>query len=179
MKKLMICLIAMTLLSATLCGCNKSGGGDTTGTTVDRSQITTTLPTFETTATVPPPTEPPVVSDEPIEYHSELHPGLQMLLPASWDGKYAVRESDTSIEFYELQNHLFDGSGKLFTLMFMNAADYEDGMFPSYDVVYQSETSYVLALYPTDVQTSDEFFEQYQLMSDEIPNITETVQYAG
>ena len=179
MKKSIVYMILAAMLCATLSGCAKGGNGNTTTTTVDRSQITTTLPTFETTTTVPATTEPTEAPAGPIEYQSELHPELTMTLPASWDGKYAVRESDSQIEFYELQNHLFDGSGKLFTLLFMDAAEYEDGLFPSYDIVYQSETTYVLVLYPTDVQTSEEFFEQYQLMSDEIPNITETVQYAG
>ncbi len=175
MKKTILCVLTIALLAALLCGCNHTGTDpDTTMTTVDRSSITTTLPTTAATTT----TTVPVVSDEPIAFQSELHPGLQMTLPASWNGKYAVRESDSAIEFYELQNHLYDGSGKLFTLRFMSADEYMDDMFPSYDVVYQTESTYVLALYPTDMQTSVDFADQYNLMSAEIPNITETVTYS-
>jgi len=178
MKRILISLMLIAMLACTLCGCTKGGNDVTTMTTVDRSQITTTLPTAAPTDPVVPPTEPTAAPDQPIAFTSELHPGLSMMLPASWNGKYAVRESETSVEFYELQNHLYDGSGKLFTLMFMDVNAYEDGMFPSYDVVYQSPSTIVVALYPTDMQTSEEYLDQYTAMSDEIMNITETVQYA-
>lgn len=89
---------------------------------------------------------------------------FELTLPASWEGAYAVREDSTSVAFYELQNHLYNGQGKLFTVRFLEEAVYDEGMFPDYTLIGMYEGYAVVALHPTDVQFASDLAAPYQAM---------------
>ncbi len=181
MTKRILCLAIALLMAVSLCACKNKPDDDTTDptmptltpttTTASKATTTTTEATAATTTTAPPPVK------EPVTYVSENNAGLSLTLPASWEGKYAVRDSENAVMFFELSNHLYDGSGRLFTVKIMEAAAYDDGMFPSYTFIGTYGDKVVVVLHPTDVQFSVDKADAYNAMLADVPSIVATITY--
>ena len=176
MTKRILCLALAALLAVSLCACrNKPIEDETDPTTTTlapatttSTSVTTTIPTTTTTA--------PTIA-QPVTYVSSNNPGLTLTLPASWNGKYAVRDDVGSVIFYELSNHMSDGSGKLFTIKFMEAAAYDDGMFPSYTFIGEYGENVLVVLYPTDVQFAPDKTDAYNAMAADVASVVATITY--
>ncbi len=106
-------------------------------------------------------------------------------LPADWADKavWDFYETDTtySVSFYEKTSHEAGFGGHLFTLMVLpEGFSYEE--YPSYDLLGTLTQdgqyfSYLLALYPTDVQFSNEAAARYQSMEREITSILDALTF--
>ncbi len=177
MTKRILCLAIALLMAVSLCACKNKPIDDTTDPTMPTLTPTTTAASKATTTTVTTTTTTAAPIAQPVAYVSNNNPGLSLTLPASWDGKYAVRDDAGSVAFYELSNHMNDGSGKLFTVKFMDAAVYDDGMFPNYDFIGEYGDQVIVVLYPSDVQTSPAYADAYGALNADLPSIVATITY--
>lgn len=176
MKKRLFSFALATVMMLSLCACRSNDNDDTTVTTTTAPTVTTTATEATTTTVATTTTTVPTIA-KPVTYTSTNNAGLSLTLPASWDGKYAVRDDAGSVMFYELNNHMYDGSGKLFTVKIMEAAAYDDGMFPSYDFIGEYGDEVVVVLYPSDVQFSATYADAYNAMNADLPSIVATITY--
>ena len=183
MKRMLCVVLTLAMLSVCTACLDTTPNDPTLPTTTTVPRNTTTVPTTTTTESEEPlyainttvPTDPPPVETV---YQAETLP-FSVTLPASWEGNYAVREENSSVKFYELNNHLYDGSGHLFTIRFMSAAAYDDDMFPSYEYLGEFGEQCVVALFPTDVQSSVDYMDAYNAMAANVSDILDTFTYTG
>lgn len=169
-KRLLFALMALALM-ITMTGCPAATEPADTDTTTTAAPITTTTAPITTTTTAP-------VPDDTFVYESELFP-FSLVLPKSWDGAFTVRESeaDHRVSFYELQNHLENSQGCLFTVRFLE--EHVEGMFPSYTCLGQFGEDHVMIQYPSDVQYIDSLSEPYLRMQEDIDEIVASFTYLG
>lgn len=167
MMKPRICIVLAVALLLTLCACTKTtdkGGDETTSTThtvattVATQTTATDTTAADTTATVP------QASSLTVRYTLASSITFELTLPSSWEGAYAVREADTSVIFYELQNHHYNAQGRLFTIRSIEAGAYDEGMFPEYTYLGEYDGYCIVALFPTDVQYTAEYAAEYQTL---------------
>ena len=106
-----------------------------------------------------------------------------LTLPEEWIGKvqcdtHARDDGTYSISLHEIQDFLDFGGGTLFTLMLLpTTEDYT--IFPSYEylcVLDMPEGSFnVIALFPTDVQSSEENRDVYMALNDQVQDVIYTI----
>lgn len=145
----------------------------TTTVTEETTEATTATTTEAVTTTTGTDTAEPihfVTSPESLPF--------SLTLPASWEGRYAVREDEGSVTFYELSNHQDSVQGKLFTIRYM-MDDPANIDFPSYRLLGQYGDIYAVALFPTDVQFSVELAQAYQMLEADVSGILDTFVYTG
>ena len=136
----------------------------------------TTTPAPTTEVTIPPQTQEPVPEKTVIEtkYYS-------LTLPDHWKETcfYSIFD-ETTVTLRENASYEAFGGGKLCTLRLVPTNDdtYKD--FPSYELLAALDTPdgsfYVIALFPTDVQFSDETMDSYNTMADELMDVLYTLQ---
>ena len=189
MKKIFIVVLAAFMLCLCACGniqesfqlqelpgkinpINPTSPEPTTDNSADPAEPTEAPVPTETEAPV---TEPPV-SIVDTKYYT-------LTLPADWIGKVLcdLHERDDgsySISVHEIQDFLDFGGGKLFTLMMLpTSEDYT--IFPSYELLCALDTPagnfYVVALFPTDVQSSEENRDTYFALNDQVQDVLYTI----
>ena len=184
MKKLALILCILLLLS--LVGCNAMNEpaptyepvcGDGPEDPIVPEE--TPAPTEIECSGIPP--EPPAEAEAPdVPIESVIETKYYTLtLPDSWAGKWVMdlHERDNgsySMSLHETQAFQEFGGGTLFTLMMLpTGEDYT--IFPSYELLGVLDTPagtfYVVALFPTDVQFTEETQDQYRQMEKEISRI--------
>ncbi len=105
-------------------------------------------------------------------------PPFTLTMPASWEGKFTVRESETDVAFYELSNHHANAQGHLFTIKFLKD-DPKDIGFPDYTLIGEYDDNYVIALFPTDVQYSEDLADAYNNLYNQRHEVLATFVYTG
>ncbi len=176
-------VLTVVLFSVTLFGCAADGKPDSTAATT-----TTALSAFSTTAADATTALVPVTTAENIttaakrptedtitvsfdSYH------FSMTLPASWEGAYATAETSRGVVFYELQNHLYNARGKLFSIFFIAEGEYREGMYPSYYNLGVYEGNHAIWLNVTDVQYEESLKAPYQTLFDQLDIVREGFVY--
>lgn len=97
---------------------------------------------------------------------------VSFILPEGWKDKCDITERENSISFYQKASREF--GGHVFTFA-MEDKD-EEPVYPNYEVIYDDGSAQLLVVYPTDVQFSEEAVEEYTQLSDQVPDILETVE---
>ncbi|MGN0172235.1 MAG: hypothetical protein ACI39E_05595 [Acutalibacteraceae bacterium] len=183
MYKNILAVLAVLLLSATLSGCTGSGAaGNTTETTASTTASTTAVTTsaspVETTQTTAPATNSPAVVGETVTVSFDTY-HFSLTLPASWEGAYATAETSRGVTFYELQNHLYNARGKLFSILFIAEEDYQEGMYPSYYDLGSYDGKRAVWLGVTDVQYEETLKAPYQALSDQLDAVRASFVYTA
>ena len=131
------------------------------------------------------PPEPPTeseVPDVPIESVIETK-YYTLTLPDSWAGKWVMdlHERDNgsySMSLHETQAFQEFGGGTLFALMMLTTGE-DYTIFPSYELLGALDTPagtfYVVALFPTDVQFTEETAEVYNRMYEDVTDVLYTL----
>jgi len=104
--------------------------------------------------------------------------GFSLKLPASWAGKYGVRDGDSSVEFvHKRSEETFDASGLLFYIFLTD--EMTEGVLGGAGerhLLAQTETVYYVFAGPSGVEFSDESEAEYVEMYGRIAEIIETVK---
>lgn len=201
MKRYMAILAALALLTA-FAACAKPAGQPATGTdaattgavssaageTTDKTTETTTeaaaesAPAEETSAgeaSSYKPTEAVTYSDAGIPISNAY---FSLRLPASWDGHYRCEtryDGDVMrVRFMERASAEAGWGGHLFTVALV--PDGEEVVWPAYDTLHGmtdgTERYTLYAVYPTDVQFTEENAAQYNAMKEQIEAILKTLE---
>ena len=193
MKKLIVFLSFIFLLSLPGCGIKESASLAPTLTAVPPEAEETVLPAELDETTIPTGTEEiteptegvepvPTISDDEIPKAPVIETKYYTLtLPDEWKETcfYTVTD-DTTITLREHSSYEAFGGGKLCTLMLIPTVDdtYKD--FPDYELLCALDTAegsfYVIALFPTDVQFNEDTIEIYNAMADELMDVLYTLQ---
>ena len=188
-KRLTLAVLAAALL-LTLTACKPTETTDgpspanettvaTVGTDATTAPTDTTTTSASTSTTETTTTTAASVSNEPFVFTcDELNFSLTM--PASWDGAFAHRHEGTVVSFYELSNHQYDSSGKLFTIRFISKEIDID--FPESEMLGTYGDYNVIAMYPTDVQFNyedDAMAQAYLQMQNDVRSVVATFTYLG
>ena len=188
MKKLSLILCVLMLLSLFGCGATNEPAptyepvcGDGPEDPIVTEE--TPAPTEIECSGIPP--EPPTeseVPDVPIESVIETK-YYTLTLPDSWAGKWVMdlHERDNgsySMSLHETQAFQEFGGGTLFTLMMLTTGE-DYTIFPSYELLgalgTPAGTFYVVALFPTDVQFTEETAEVYNRMYEDVTDVLYTL----
>lgn len=164
-KWITILLSVITALSLNACSPNEQSADETLA----------TIATIE--ADEPTVTAPDMFIDT--EYYT-------LSAPSSWkDGCfYEIADGENhsyTLSFYDKTSHDAINGGWLFSINLL--AESEDySIYPDYDVLGSLEVdrigSYnIVVTYPTDVQFSEETAENYNQMSDKIPELLKTISF--
>ena len=201
MRRYMAILAALALLTA-FAACGKPAGQPTTGTdataagetasaadeTTAATQETTTeaaaesAPAEETSAgeaSSYKPTEAVTYSDAGIPISNAY---FSLRLPASWDGHYRCEtkyDGDVMrVRVMERASAEAGWGGHLFTVALV--PDGEEVVWPAYDTLHGmtdgTERYTLYAVYPTDVQFTEENAAQYNAMKEQIEAILKTLE---
>ena len=88
-----------------------------------------------------------------------------------------------SLAIYEHDSYIDFGGGKLCTLMMVPTEDETYKDFPDYDLLCALDTPegsfYVVALFPTDVQFTEETMQDYNAMQEELMDVLYTIRPVG
>ena len=178
MKRLFAFALAVMMLC--LCGCKTSEPEPAPE--IDEPVLEITIPDEE------PEAEPEVETEEaPAE--TELPTSLldtkfyTLTLPNQWIGKCIcdMHERDDgsySMSVHEINDFLAFGGGTLFTIMILpTTEDYT--IFPSYELLGSMDTPegtfYLVALFPTDVQFTEENVAVYNEMYEGVADVLDTL----
>ena len=185
MKKLTWILIFLLIFMFSACGMQKAadetvptyGEDSVCGETVDmivKAEPTTPVATEE----IPEST----AFDESIPIETNIHTKYYSLtLPDSWGTCcfYSVFD-DTTLVLREAASYESFGGGKLCTLMLMPTDDETYKDFPDYELLAALDTPegsfYVIALFPTDVQFTEDTMDTYNEMYDQLMDVLYTLQ---
>ena len=201
MKRYVAILAALALMTA-FAACGKPAGKPTTGTdataagetasaadeTTAAPQETTTQAATETTAAAETtadeesaykPTEAVTYSDAGIPISNAY---FSLRLPAAWDGHYRCEtryDGDVMlVRFMERASAAAGWGGHLFTVALV--PDGEEVPWPAYDALHKmtdgTEHDTLYAVYPTDVQYTEENQAQYNAMKEQIGEILKTLE---
>lgn len=172
MKRSLILLITLTAVLL-LTACNAAAPSPTAPTTTAPTVDTTTATTVETTVPTTTTTTPTEASTATVIFSTDVA-YFSLDLPREWIGHYAVRETEDTVTFFELQNHQQNGQGKLFSIRFIPEDAYHEDMYPSYRELSRFDGFTVVAVFPTDVQFDMELMEPYTAMQAQIDDILTT-----
>ena len=109
-----------------------------------------------------------------------------LLAPSSWknDCFYEIADGESynyTLSFYDKASHDAINGGWLFSVNLLT--EFEDySIYPDYDVLGSLEVSRIgsyniVVTYPTDVQFSEETAQNYNQMSDKIPELLKTISF--
>ena len=178
MKRLFAFTLAVMMLC--LCGCKASEPESTPE--IDEPVLEINIPDDE------PEAEPEVETEEA---PAETEPPTSLLdtkfytltLPNQWIGKCIcdMHERDDgsySMSVHEINDFLDFGGGTLFTIMMLpTTEDYT--IFPSYELLGSMDTPegtfYLVALFPTDVQFTEENVAVYNEMYEGVAEVLDTL----
>lgn len=185
MKKLTWILTFLLIFMFSACGMQKVtdetvptyGENSVCGESVD--MIVKTAPTTPAvTEKIPEST----VLDESIPIETNIHTKYYSLtLPDSWGTCcfYSVFD-DTTLVLREADSYESFGGGKLCTLMLIPTDDETYKDFPDYELLASLDTPegsfYVIALFPTDVQFTEDTMDTYNEMYDQLMDVLYTLQ---
>lgn len=186
MCKKIYAVLAALLLSATLSGCTGGAAGNTTKTTASSTAssaastaaVTTSASPIETTQTTATVTKSPAAVGETVTVSFDAY-HFSLTLPASWEGAYATAETSRGVVFYELQNHLYNARGKLFSILFIAEEDYQEGLYPSYYDLGSYDGKRAVWLGVTDVQYEEALKAPYQALSDQLDAVRASFVYTA
>ena len=187
MKKLTLLLCVLLVLSFCGCGNQTEAAPTVAESTAAPTQTVPSEPeTQPATQTEPvPETEPVTISKEdPLPAHVIDTQYYSLELPEEWTDScvsesYRLDGGLYTLGLYEKTAYTEFGGGKLCSIMLMNADDdtYKD--FPSYEWIGQLDTPdgrfNVIALFPTDVQFSENAVDVYNDMFARIRDVLSTL----
>jgi len=132
---------------------------------------------------------PPALGDGPDGPVAVIYTDYYRLkAPISWGNTCLSKVSPLgngaySLSIYEHDSYVAIGGGKLCTLMMLPTDDdtYKD--FPDYELLCALDTPegsfYVVALFPTDVQFSEETADTYNAMAEELMDVLYSLKPVG
>ena len=190
MKKLFIFMLALLMLS--LCACGKTPEPESIISDLDAPPPVEEPVYLEEEETDP----APVIKEEAIPVETEAPPSeteapsslidteyYTLTLPNEWVGKTLcdLHERDDgsySMSVHEIQDFCDFGGGTLFTLMMLPTSE-DYSFFPSYELIGALDTPTgsfnVVALFPTDVQFSQENADTYNALYEQVYDVLYTI----